>query len=158
MFFQIKNRTESEFLKNNNFSILKVNCPARYISKDSGGSTLDKQIIRGEIYFANLNPAMGSEQGGDRPVLILQNNMGNSFSSTVIVAAITGRHDKKPLQPSHVYLPTNFGLNRDSMVMLEQLRTIDKSRLRRYIGKLDENTMKGIDLALLISMGLENHE
>lgn len=119
---------------------------------------MDKHVCRGEIYFANLSPSKGSEQGGDRPVLILQNNMGNNFSSTVIVAAVTGQHDKKPLQPSHYRLPTNFGLNRDSMVMLEQLRTIDKSRLRRYIGKLDEKTMKGVDRALLISMGLENDE
>lgn len=116
---------------------------------------MNDQLLRGEIYYCDLDPVVGSEQGGDRPVLILQNDIGNSFSPTVIVAAITGKSEKKPLQSTHYLLPTNFGLKRNSMVMLEQIRTIDKSRLRRYIGCLDEKTMKGIDDALMKSMGIE---
>ena len=116
---------------------------------------MDRKILRGDMYYADLSPAIGSEQGGDRPVVVLQNNTGNSYSPTIIIAAITGRNTKKPLQPSHYQLPTGYGLNRDSMVMLEHLRTIDKSRLRRYNGSLDKNTMKGIDQALLVSIDLD---
>ena len=116
---------------------------------------MNTQIQRGGIYYAELTDAVGSEQRGYRPVLCLQNEKGNQFSPTIIVAAITGKVEKKPLQPTHYHLSAEYGLTRNSIVMLEQLRTIDKSRLCRYIGRLDEKTMRGIDNALLISIGLK---
>jgi mRNA interferase MazF len=112
------------------------------------------QISRGDIYYADLSPVIGSEQGGIRPVLIIQNDVGNRYSPTVVVAAITSKiGSKKPL-PTHITLNTKL-LDKNSIVLLEQIRTIDKSRLGKYIGKLDEKYMKGIDRALLISVGIE---
>lgn len=116
-------------------------------------SSLNRSIQRGDIYFANLSPVIGSEQGGTRPVLILQNNTGNRCSSTVIVAAITG-HIKDNHLPTHVILnPTTCGLTYRSTVLLEQIRTLDKSRLSTYIGKVSVEKMKEIDAALSISIG-----
>ena len=118
-------------------------------------------ILRGDLYYADLTPVTGSEQGGVRPVLMIQNDMGNRFSPTVIVAAVTSRQDKHPL-PTHVSIsPNHCGLKESSIVLLEQLRTIDRVRLREYIGRLTEKDMKQVDHALRISIGLsmtENYE
>lgn len=111
------------------------------------------QIKRGEIYYANLCPVMGSEQGGIRPVVILQNNKGNLHSSTTIVAAITSEIHKTYL-PTHVIFTAN-GMKKKSMVLLEQIRTIDKSRLGRFVGEMDNRQMERIDKAILISLGLD---
>lgn len=107
----------------------------------------------GEMYYAGLNPVVGSEQGGKRPVLVLQNNTGNKYSPTVIVAPITTQV-KKEVQPTHVIVAQGAGLTRISMVMLEQIRTIDRSSLGNYLGRLNGNTMRQVDKALEISVGL----
>lgn len=112
-----------------------------------------KEIERGEIYYANLYPVKGSEQGGIRPVLILQNDKGNQYSHTTIVASITCR--RKRNLPTHIVIKTKV-LKKKSLVMLEQIRTIDKSRLIRYVGKLDSKTMEKIDCAINVSLGMEN--
>ncbi|MCW2276698.1 type II toxin-antitoxin system PemK/MazF family toxin [Heliophilum fasciatum] len=111
-------------------------------------------IRRGEVYYAELNPVVGSEQGGTRPVLIVQNDIGNQYSPTTIVAAITSQISKAKL-PTHVEVPARrSGLDRDSVVLLEQIRTIDKTRLREKIGVLDEEMMHKVAQALEISLGL----
>ena len=111
-------------------------------------------VKRGEIYYADLSPVVGSEQGGMRPVLIVQNDTGNRHSPTVIAAAITSRLDKAKL-PTHIALSSQTtGLNRDSIILLEQIRTLDKSRLRERMGRIDENTMNAVDAALAVSSGL----
>ena len=107
------------------------------------------EVRKGEIYYADLSPVVGSEQGGIRPVVILQNDKGNYYSPTTIVAAVTSRRKKKYL-PTHIEIK-NPNLKRKSVVMLEQVRTIDKSRLLGYIGKVDDNTMQKIDEAVKIS-------
>ena len=112
-----------------------------------------EQIKRGEIYYANLCPVMGSEQGGIRPVVILQNDKGNLHSTTTIVAPITGELDK-PYLPTHVIFKSDC-MKKESMVLLEQIRTIDKSRLGRFVGEMDDRQMKRIDKAILISLGLD---
>ena len=112
-------------------------------------------VKRGEIYFADLSPVIGSEQGGMRPVLIVQNDTGNKHSPTVIAAAITSRIGKARL-PTHIELSANaVGLNKDSVVLLEQIRTLDKSRLRDFMGRLDDKTMTAVDSAIAVSFGLE---
>ncbi len=113
-----------------------------------------REVRRGQIFYANLCPIIGSEQGGLRPVLILQNNIGNCYSPTTIVAAITSKEAKTGL-PTHVETATS-GLERKSIVLLEQIRTIDKSRLLEYVGMLDKKKMQQVDQALIISLGL-NH-
>ena len=113
-------------------------------------------VKRGDIYFADLSPVVGSEQGGMRPVLIIQNDTGNRHSPTVIAAAITSQTGKANL-PTHIALSAHSGgggLNRDSVILLEQIRTIDKSRLRGRMGKLDAGTMSAVDSALAVSFGL----
>lgn len=110
-------------------------------------------VQRGDIYYAELNPVIGSEQGGNRPVLIIQNDVGNHYSPTIIVAAITSQ-PKKHNMPTHVGVAQGYGFAEDSMVMLEQIRTLDKSRLERFVGRLDENVMRKIDAALGLSVGL----
>ena len=113
-----------------------------------------RQIRRGDIYYADLEPARGSEQGGERPVLVLQNNNGNRYSPTVIVAAITSRI-RKPLLPTHVFIGGAVdGLHNNSLVLLEQIRTIDRSRFHDYIGELDAQRMKTVVMALNVSLGL----
>ena len=113
-------------------------------------------VRRGDIYYADLSPVVGSEQGGVRPVLIVQNDVGNRFSPTVIAAAITSQKDKARL-PTHIQLnSTGSGLARDSIVLLEQIRTIDKRRLKEHMGRLDEQSMNLINQALEISFGLHN--
>ena len=112
------------------------------------------QVARGDIFFADLSPVVGSEQGGVRPVLVVQNDVGNKFSPTVIVAAITSRIAKSQL-PIHVELTMeDHRLDRDSVVLLEQIRTIDKRRLKEKVAHLGPETMRRIDRALKISLGL----
>ena len=115
---------------------------------------MEKQIRRGDIYYADLDPVIGSEQGEYRPVLIVQNNTGNKYSPTVIITPITGNLRKNPL-PTHVFLSTKCGLEKDSLVLAEQLRAIDRSRLKNYIGYIEKSAMLQVDRALLISIGLE---
>lgn len=111
-------------------------------------------IRRGELYFADLSPVVGSEQGGVRPVLILQNDIGNRFSPTTVVAAVTSKLDKAKL-PTHILLPKEpYGLAKDSVILLEQLRTIDKRRLAAKIGSLPDEIMRSVNQALYISLGL----
>lgn len=111
-------------------------------------------VKRGDIYYADLSPVVGSEQGGMRPVLIVQNDVGNKFSPTVIAAAITSQRDKAQL-PTHIQLSSqSCGLSKDSVVLLEQVRTIDKRRLKEKMGRIDESAMNDIDKALTISFGL----
>ena len=111
-------------------------------------------VKRGEIYYADLSPVVGSEQGGVRPVLIIQNDVGNKYSPTIIAAAITSKINKAKM-PTHIELSANeYGLNKDSVVLLEQIRTIDKRRLREKIGKLDTDMMGRVDKALFISFGI----
>lgn len=113
----------------------------------------ERTIHRGEIYYADLNPVVGSEQGGIRPVLILQNEVGNWFSPTVIVAAMTARGGKAHL-PTHVPVGTDSGLRRPSLVLAEQVRTIDKSRLLERVGMLPPKKQEQVDRALRISFAL----
>ena len=111
-------------------------------------------VKRGEVYFADLSPVIGSEQGGMRPVLIIQNNVGNHYSPTVIVAAITAKIQKAKM-PTHVEVSAEkHGLERDSVVLLEQIRTIDKQRLKDKVTQLDYQLMQKVDEALEISVGL----
>jgi len=111
-------------------------------------------VKRGDIYYADLSPVVGSEQGGIRPVLIVQNDVGNRFSPTVIAAAITSQSDKANL-PTHIKVNAlGSGLAKDSIVLLEQVRTIDKKRLKEKMGALDSGAMNRIDRALSISFGL----
>lgn len=115
-------------------------------------------IRRGDIYYADLSPVVGSEQGGVRPVLIVQNDVGNRFSPTVIAAAITSQRAKANL-PTHIMLHSqNTGLSKDSVVLLEQVRTIDKHRLKERMGRVDPVSMTQIDQALSISFGLSDAE
>lgn len=109
-------------------------------------------IQRGQIYLAGLDPVVGSEQGGVRPVLVIQNNAGNRHGRTVIIAAVTSRC--KPGLPTHVALPVTGALSKGSTVMLEQIRTVDKSRLLRLLGALDRSGMRRVDAAIAVSLGL----
>ena len=111
-------------------------------------------VKRGEIYYADLSPVIGSEQGGIRPVLIIQNDVGNRYSPTVIAAAITSQRDKTKL-PTHISVEaSDCGLAKDSIVLLEQVRTIDKQRLKERMGSLDITSMGMVDKALSVSFGL----
>ena len=115
-----------------------------------------KRIQRGDIYYADLRPVVGSEQGGIRPVVILQNNIGNQFSPTTIAAAITSRDEKHKL-PTHIWIGGQFyGLHQNSMILLEQVRTLDRRRLRDYIGCLDKATLAAVDRGLIVSLGMKN--
>ncbi|HAH77923.1 MAG TPA: PemK family transcriptional regulator [Ruminococcaceae bacterium] len=115
-------------------------------------------VRRGDIYYADLSPVVGSEQGGVRPVLIIQNDIGNRFSPTVIAAAITSQRSKANL-PTHILLNAGkTGLAKDSIVLLEQVRTLDKHRLRERMGRLDRESMSRVDQALSISFGLVERE
>ena len=111
-------------------------------------------VRRGDIYFADLSPVVGSEQGGVRPVLIIQNDLGNRYSPTVIAAAITSRQDKADL-PTHIKVSAlSTGLQKDSVVLLEQIRTLDKRRLREHMGALTKDDMRRVNDAIGISFGL----
>jgi mRNA interferase MazF len=113
-----------------------------------------KNIQRGDIFYADLSPVVGSEQGGIRPVLILQNNVGNRHSPTVIVCAITGKAEKNNI-PTHVRIGTASGCAKESFALLEQIRTIDRIRLREKVGTLSGHEMKQINQALSVSVGLD---
>lgn len=111
-------------------------------------------VRRGDIYYADLSPVVGSEQGGVRPVLVVQNDVGNKFSPTIIVSAITSQLDKARL-PTHIEISgEKYGLSKNSVVLLEQVRTIDKRRLREKAGHLDSHIMRKVDNALYTSLGL----
>ena len=131
----------------------------RYLQKITWKRRLPKvntnlDIKRGYLYYADLSPVVGSEQGGVRPVLIIQNDIGNKYCPTVIVAAITSQINKAKL-PTHIEISAHeYGLNKDSVILLEQIRTIDKKRLREKIGCLDKNMMLKVDNSLQISLGL----
>lgn len=114
---------------------------------------MTNQIKRGDIFYAVLDPTVGSEQDGIRPVLIVQNDVGNQFSPTVIVAPLTTKTKKSNL-PTHVLIPQSCGLDTDSIALAEQLRTIDKSRLGAYIGHIGTDKQAAIDKALAVSIGL----
>ena len=112
---------------------------------------MERKIKRGDIYYANLNPVIGSEQGGTRPVLIISNDVGNKHSPTVIVAPITSRIHTKAKLPTHTF----EGLDKNSIILLEQIRTIDKQRLKQYLGMIPDNIVARVDKALAISVALE---
>ena len=115
---------------------------------------MDYSIKRGDIFYADLSPVVGSEQGGIRPVLIIQNDVGNRHSPTVIAAAITSQINKARL-PTHIELGArSYGLSKDSVILLEQIRTIDKTRLKEKMGRLDESLMQRVDNAIAVSFGL----
>lgn len=118
-----------------------------YVTKNFG-------FRRGEIYFADLDPHYGSEQGGKRPVIVIQNNTENKFSPTVIVAAVTSKVTKKPNQPTHVLIDRNPAFSRPSMVLLEQIFTIDKERIQRLLGQTTPDEMYQINEALMNSLDL----
>ena len=118
-----------------------------YVTKDFG-------FHRGEIYYADLDPHYGSEQGGKRPVIVIQNNTGNKFAPTVIVAAVTSKVTKKPNQPTHVLIDRNPAFSRPSMVLLEQIFTIDKERINSFMGTTSEWEMAQIEKALKCSLDL----
>lgn len=111
-----------------------------------------EDIKRGDIYYADLSPVVGSEQGGVRPVLVIQNDVGNKYSPTVIVAAITSKLEKAKI-PTHIEVGREYGLIKNSVILLEQIRTIDKRRLKEKIGKLDNLKIEGVNKALFISLG-----
>ncbi len=114
---------------------------------------MENLVKRGEIYFADLSPVVGSEQGGIRPVLVIQNDVGNKYSPTVIVSAITSQLTKAKL-PTHIELSSqDYNLPKNSVVLLEQIRTLDKRRLKEKITHLDERKMKEVNRAILISLG-----
>jgi len=111
-------------------------------------------VKKGDIFFADLSPVIGSEQGGVRPVIVIQNDVGNKYSPTVIVAAITSQINKAKL-PTHVEIKAgDHGLNKDSVILLEQLRTVDKRRLKERIGRMEAEAMKKVNEALVISLGI----
>lgn len=119
--------------------------------------TMDSTVKRGDIFYADLSPVVGSEQGGTRPVLIVQNDTGNRHSPTVIAAAITSQTGKARL-PTHINIAGgSVGLSKDSVILLEQIRTIDKRRLREHMGKLDDAHMALVDDAIAVSFGLNEY-
>ena len=120
---------------------------------------METTVRRGEIYYADLSPVVGSEQGGVRPVLIIQNDTGNRYSPTVIAAAITSQTGKARL-PTHIDLPVNesCGLSRNSIILLEQVRTLDKKRLRERMGHVEDGVMEKVDTAIAVSFGLPHDQ
>ncbi len=120
---------------------------------------MERTIKRGDIYYAKLNPVVGSEQGGKhRPVLIISNNKGNRYSTTVIVAEITGKEHAKPNLPTHIIVNDCEFLEKDSIILLEQIRTLDKQRLQEYIGTFDRRLLLSVDNALAISIGISKKD
>jgi len=118
---------------------------------------VDTNVRRGDIYYADLSPVVGSEQGGVRPVLIVQNDTGNRHSPTVIVAAITSQMGKAKL-PTHIELAAqSYGLPKDSVILLEQIRTLDKRRLRERMGRVEGDIMERVDAAIAVSFGLQRN-
>jgi len=117
---------------------------------------MDREIKRGSIYYADLINGVGSEQSGNRPVLVIQNNIGNKNSDTVIVAIITSKTERKYVIPTHCRIQAQHGLERISYILLEQIQTIDKARLRMYVGTLSDKTMRKVNRALAVSVGLKD--
>lgn len=117
---------------------------------------MERIIKRGDIYYAELNPVVGSEQGGTRPVLIISNDIGNRHSPTVIIAAITSRVQTKSKLSTHTTVNDFEGLDKDSVVLLEQIRTVDKKRLKQHMGMMPVEIMARVDRALAISIALKN--
>lgn len=137
--------------------VKQCNCSPTYNVAGNKHRSVNKvsTVKRGDIFYADLSPVVGSEQGGMRPVLIVQNDTGNKHSPTVIAAAITSQVGKSRL-PTHIELSgQSCGLSRDSVILLEQIRTIDKSRLRERMGRLEEPLMNEVDNAIAVSFGLE---
>lgn len=118
---------------------------------------MNNQILRGQIYYADLETTVGSEQGGVRPVLVIQNNIGNKYSPTTIIVAMTALIHTKHNLPTHHFISASVGLRHDSIVLLEQIRTIDKARLRDYIGEIDNNDMQQIEQKLIVSLGIDKY-
>jgi len=118
--------------------------------------SVNKVIVkRGDMFYADLSPVVGSEQGGVRPVLIVQNDIGNKYSPTVIAAAVTSQINKAKM-PTHIEIDAEaYGLAKDSVILMEQIRTIDKKRLKEKIGRIDDELMEKVNEALQISFGLE---
>ena len=116
------------------------------------------QYSRGDIYYANMEPHVGSEQGGERPVVVLQNDTGNKYSPTLIIATITSRVNKKRHLPTHVLLDHNPGLKVPSIVQLEQIFTLDKQRVQRFVGRTSEKEMNQIEMAIKVSLGMSREE
>ena len=147
------------------FHISKILCCRRRLKYAVAGKNIGANnfwsvnimtIKRGDIYYADLSPVVGSEQGGVRPVLIVQNDVGNKYSPTVIAAAITSQREKTKL-PTHIRVDADeSGLAKDSIVLLEQIRTIDKQRLKERMGRLDMGSMNMVDRALSVSFGLNS--
>lgn len=117
---------------------------------------MERTIKRGDIFYAELNPIIGSEQGGTRPVLVISNNMGNRHGPTVIIAPITSRTHTKAKLPTHTEVTDFEKLDKDSIILLEQIRTIDKQRLKQYMKMMPDNIMARVDKALAISISLKN--
>lgn len=115
---------------------------------------MERIIRRGDVFYAELNPVIGSEQGGTRPVLVISNNMGNRHSPTIIIAPITSRTHTKAKLPTHTQVKDFDRLDKDSIILLEQIRTIDRQRLKQYMGMLPDNIMARVDKALAISVSL----
>ena len=131
--------------------------PVTLVMIAHGVNVMDGNVRRGDIFYADLSPVVGSEQGGTRPVLIVQNDTGNKHSPTVIAAAITSQTGKARL-PTHINIVgSSVGLSKDSVILLEQVRTIDKRRLREHMGRLDDKYMALVNDALAVSFGLQNH-
>lgn len=134
-----------------NLSWVDSHPAATYKNKKEGGFSMN--VLRGEIYYADLDPVIGSEQGGIRPVVILQNNVGNRFSPTTIIAPISSKIYKSSL-PTHSYVSKRNGIHKDSIVLLEQIRIIDKTRLLEKIDTMTENEILNMNKSLLISIGI----
>ena len=117
---------------------------------------MDQTYLRGDLYYADLGRGLGSEQQGNRPVVIIQNDVGNRHSPTVIVAAISSKVGVKAKLPTHYYMEAGSGLVQPSIVLLEQIRTIDKRRLREHMGRLDDELMNRVDAAIAVSIGLHD--
>jgi mRNA interferase MazF len=116
---------------------------------------MNRKIKRGDMYYADITQGVGSEQNGNRPVLIIQNDIGNKHSNTVIIAAITSKTERKYIMPTHCRIQAMYGLPRVSYILLEQIQTIDKSRLKEYIGTLNDKLLRKVNRALHISVGLQ---
>ena len=114
----------------------------------------DWKYLRGDIYYADMEPHIGSEQGGTRPVVVLQNDVGNRYAPTLIVATVTSRTEKKRYQPTHVLIAHNTAFEKPSVVQLEQIFTIDKSRIQRFLGRLTQNEMQEIEKGVVSSLAL----
>lgn len=118
---------------------------------------MHRMIKRGEIYYADLDPVVGSEQGGTRPILVVQNDIGNRFSPTTVIVPITSRKQKKATLPTHVEISC-MGLEHESQALLEQIKTIDKRRLKDRIGEIEKDQMENVERALLISVGMNKED